>query len=378
MRTVSRTKRLLLAAIAMAFVSVACVGFSDPRGWAAPVFESGNVYVFLDAERLVAVRLDEFGGEALWSFPDDDIEAEKEIELDAVYGPPLFAGDRIILAAFSGEVVALSREGRYAPAQGSWRRDDVRGSIVGGAVLAGGRLIFGTTAEHLYVRSAGDGGDSPPWPRDGRRLKGEIWAQPVVLGGALFAATTDGNLYAFDLETGEELWDEPFDAGGAVVDLSAIDEGLLFVPTLHKRVWLVDIASGRPVRAAFRAEGWVWTSPAVADGVAYFGDFGGVVHALDLATGRELWSYDAEEKVKAQSVIIGNTLIVGDEGGSVHFVDLATGARRNVVKLDGAGKFRAGVVAVDGYAWVLGTEGRLYRADPETLTVVEREVRGLP
>ena len=374
-----RPRNLLLPVIlAVALVSTACVGFSEPRGWAEPVFEGDTVYVFTDREEFVAVTLDEFGGEARWYFPDDDIDAEDDLELEAVYGPPLFAGHRIILAAFSGEIVALSREGRLAPAQGSWNRDDVNGSIVGGAVLAGDVFAFGTTAQRLYVRSVVDGGAVPAWPLDGLKLKGEIWSQPVVVGGVLYVGTMDGNLYAFDLETGQELWPEPFDAGGAIADLAYIGDGVLFVPTLGGEVWLVDAERGGALRDAYQAEGWVWTTPAVRNGVAYFGDFEGFVHAMNLATGRAQWVYETGDKVKAQGVIIDGTLIVADEGGTVHFLDLATGARQNTVKLDDAGKIRAGLVEKDGFAWILGTEGKLYEADPQTLTVLERVVRGLP
>ena len=109
----------------------------------------------------------------------------------------------------------------------------------------------------------------------------------------------------------------------------------------------------------------------MADGVAWFGDFGGVVRALDLASGRAMWAYDTESKVKARPVRIGDTLIVGDEKGYVHFLDADTGAlrNRNPQSGGGLGKFRADFVERDGFAWMLSTNGRLYRADPEALSV---------
>ncbi len=379
MLPVNRAKLLLPVIAAVALLSSACAGFSEPRGWAEPVFEGDAVYVFLDREEFVAVALDEIGGEAQWVFPDDNLAAEEEISLEAVYGPPLFAGDRIILAGFSGELVALdAAQGRFVTGSGSWWRDDVGGSIVGGAALAGDRFAFGATDQRLYVRNVVDGGAAPAWPLDGRKVKGEIWSQPVVAGNTLYVGTMDGALYAFDLETGAELWDEPFDAGGAIAVLADIGGGLLFVPTLRGEVWLVDTLTGQARRDAYEAGDWVWCRPVLRDGVAYFGDFAGVVHAMDVATGRLLWTYEAEDKVKARGVIIGETLIVGDEGGTVHFVDLSSGVRRNAVKLDGAGKIRADLVEIQDFAWVLGTDGKLFRADPETLTVIEREVRGLP
>ena len=389
MRAMSRTRSLLLAAVAAAAIlAAACVGdgFTRPRGWAGPVFEGATMHLFPESGLLAAVRLDQPGGLfgiAAWRFPDDDLAAEEDIDLGAVYGPPILTADHIILATFEGELIALSRDGRFQPGQ-SWMRDDVEGAIMGGAVLAGDRLIFGTTEQRLYARSPANGGPVGNWPLDGLRLEGEIWARPVVSGGAVFVATMDGLVHAFDVGSGEERW--AFDAGGAITEIALIDgsgtgfQELLFVPTLGSRVWLVDPASGRAVHQPLDAGTWVWTTPAVADGVAWFGDFGGVVRALDLASGRALWTYDTESKVKARPVRIGGTLIVGDEKGYVHFLDAATGAlrNRNPQSGGGLGKFRADFVERDGFAWMLSTNGRLYRADPEALSVNVVDLRGLP
>ena len=374
MRLARRFAPLLIVA---AFVSMACAGFSSPRGWAQPIVESDSAFLFLDKEELTAVQLDEFGGEALWTFPDSDLEAEKDIKFEAVYGPPLFIGQRIIVTGFSGEIVALTADGRFSPDAGSWHQDDIKGNIVGGGLLAGERLIFGTTTSRLYVRSTADGGAVEGWPLDGLRLDGEIWSAPVVQGGTLFVGTMAGKLYAFDIETGGEVWPRPFEIEGAIADLALVAENVLFVPTLARRVALVDTTTGRALHEEFRARDWVWTTPAVANGVAYFGDFGGTVYALDISTGRVGWEYDAENKIKSRPAIVGDTLVVGDEGASVHFVDVDRGTRRNVVKLEGAGKLRAPFLAEGGFVYIIGTDGRLFLADPEALTVVRREIRGL-
>lgn len=390
MRAMFRARSLLLAAAATALLAAACVGdgFTQPRGWAEPVFEDGALHLFPETGRLAAVRLDQPGGlfgDADWSFPDDNLSFEEDIDLGAVYGPPIITADRIILATFDGELIALSREGRFQPGEG-WMRDDVEGAIVGGAALAGDHLIFGTTERRLYARSLANGGPVGSWPLDGLRLEGEIWARPVVSGATVFVATMDGAVHAFDAESGERRWAEPFDAGGAIAEMALIDGSgtefpeLLFVPTLGSRVWLVDPVSGRAVHQPLAAGAWVWTTPAVDGGIAWFGDFGGVVRALRLADGRVLWTYDTESKVKARPVRIGDTLIVGDEKGYVHFLDAATGAlrNRNPQSGGGLGKFRASFVERDGFAWMLSTNGRLYRADAEALSVNEVGLRGLP
>ena len=170
-----RAKLLIPVILAVAFLSSACVGFSEPRGWAEPVFHGDTVYAFVDRDEFVAASLDDFGAEWRWTFPDDDLDAEEEIELEAVYGPPLFAGERIILAGFSGEMVALGTEGRFLLGRGSWHRDDVDGSIVGGATLAA-TASARPRSNASTVRSVRGRASVPGWPIDGRPSMGEIWS----------------------------------------------------------------------------------------------------------------------------------------------------------------------------------------------------------
>ena len=156
-----------------------------------------------------------------------------------------------------------------------------------------------------------------------------VHARPLVVGDLLFVGTMEGNLYAFDVESGAEVWDKPFEANGAIADLGIAGPGVIFVPTLRNEVSLVNIATGREAQQTFEASGWVWTSPVVRNGVAYFGDFSGTVYALDITSGRVVWRYRGETKVKAQPALIGDTLVVADEGATVHFIDIDDGTRKN-------------------------------------------------
>ena len=92
--------------IAILVLSAACVGFASPKGWSPPQFEDGNAFVFLDEGRLSALAFDETDNSRareLWRFPNDDLyPLEDDIDLKAVYGPPVFVEDFIILSAYSG------------------------------------------------------------------------------------------------------------------------------------------------------------------------------------------------------------------------------------------------------------------------------------
>jgi outer membrane protein assembly factor BamB len=356
----------------------ACGRTANPEGWAAPVFDGDVAYVFLDDHHLTAVQLEGNSATALWVFPDDDLEAEKDIELDGVYTEPIVDGDLIYVGAYEGEVYALGRDdGRLR-----WATDDqlnIKGSIVGGPTLDGETLVFGTTDGYLYRIQAADGSPAPGWPAGGVNLsKKGIWAPPVVRDGVAYLATMNGEVHAVDLASGDEVWTEPFDGeSGAIADIAALnDSGRLFVPTLGRSVFIVDSESGAAIGAATPANDWVWTRPAVSATTAFYGDFSGELFALNIATGALEWTASTDGRVKGGPAVVGDFVVFVDESPAVIFVNRESGEIRNRVPLDDAGTIRAGVTEREGMAFVVSTNGKLFRADPSNFSVVEIPVVG--
>jgi outer membrane protein assembly factor BamB len=191
-----------------------------------------------------------------------------------------------------------------------------------------------------------------------------------------------GELWAYDIASGQPKWDQPFEASGAIADLALIDEDRLFVPSLDNKVYLVETATGAQLGDAFVADDWIWTRPAFANGVAYFGDFSGKVYALDISGDGPVpadgWAapYDTGTRIKAAPVVIGDTLVIATRDPEIHFVDITNARPLNRVPIEGAGTVRAGLLEYDGMAIIATTKGRLFLADPEAWRVVPLEVAG--
>ncbi len=371
--------------IAILVLSAACVGFASPKGWSPPQFEDGNAFVFLDEGRLYKLDYDETRNLAneIWRFPDDDLyPIEDDIDLKAVYGPPIFATieaeDFIILAAYSGDIVSITKDdGRYQPGlTGSWKIE-VPGEIIGHAVVDEERLIFATTKGRLFVRDVKDGTNAvAPWPVDGKDLGASVWASPIISDGVVIAATMNGTVQAFSLATGLPVWDVPFKKDSAIAVLALITEDVLFVPGLGGIIDFVDVKNGQSIGQSFETEGWAWSEPLVKDGVLYFGDFAGNLYALDITSGinveNQVWPpIFVEGKIKGKPVIIGQTLVLADEDATVHFIDIEKGVIKNSVSLIDTADIFASVVEHEGKAWIVSENGELFRADPEMLSVKE-------
>ena len=69
----------------------------------------------------------------------------------------------------------------------------------------------------------------------------------------------------------------------------------------------------------------VWSSPAVANGIVYFGDAAGRVHAVDRDTGKERWMFRTGSQVFSSPVISGDLVIVGSTDGGVYALRTGSG-----------------------------------------------------
>jgi outer membrane protein assembly factor BamB len=85
---------------------------------------------------------------------------------------------------------------------------------------------------------------------------------------------------------------------------------------LNKQVVAVDAASGRDLWR-FDAAGWVWGTPTLVEGILYAGDLEGTVYALDASSGSELWSVDTEGAITGSPLVVEDAVYVVNENGDV-------------------------------------------------------------
>jgi len=81
------------------------------------------------------------------------------------------------------------------------------------------------------------------------------------------------------------------------------------------KLYAVDIDSGE-LDWTFEAENWLWGAPVVNSGIAYFGDFDGILHAVNVQNGTEAWSLPLERGVlRGSPAVSGNNLVIGSDDG---------------------------------------------------------------
>ena len=90
------------------------------------------------------------------------------------------------------------------------------------------------------------------------------------------------------------------------------------------------------LRWSFQAKDSIESSPAIADGIVFFGSMDNSLYAVNLANGKLVWRYAASAPIQESSPCVCNGVVfVGDLNGILHAVDAATGKSRWTFKSEG-------------------------------------------
>ncbi len=204
-----------------------------------------------------------------------------------------------------------------------------------------------------------------------RTAKPEGWAAPAADETTVLVPHRD-KLFAYEAESFQPQWIFP-GAEDDDTDTSAlygnpdIDQGVVYLPTYSDRLYALELATGRPVwTAPFRAGDSLVGGALAANGFVYIGSSDGSVHAVDAETGLEDWSFKTGDEVWSTPILDGTTLYVTSLDGKLYALDAATG--ESLWSFETA----AGIAATpalsdaDGLVYVGGFDSRLRAIDTET------------
>jgi outer membrane protein assembly factor BamB len=225
----------------------------------------------------------------------------------AIYGSPAVSGNLVFLGGYnSGKFYAFA-PGEQDP-RWVYPRDVVSTTqIVGGSLVADGKVVFGTANGKVYALNATTGSSTNGWvfPADSSDI-GKIWSAPVVLNGTLFIGSFDKNLYALDMATGQKKWS--FATGGSIVASPITDNDTVYVGSFDRSLYAVDAATGQQKWKFTGAKNWFWAQPLIDNGKIYAANLDGKLYVLDAKTGSKLAELDLGAAISASPVIVGGTV----------------------------------------------------------------------
>ena len=204
------------------------------------------------------------------------------------------------------------------------------------------------------------------------RARALVEFPPSIAYGRLFFTADDGVSRALDARTGRVVWAHDFKRCTAASP--AIAHGVVYQTFLNHPPCnstrtdidgLVVAFDARTGRVRWRTRiGPSESSPLVANGLVYVGDWRDRVYALSAATGKVRWSYRTDDKVKGGAALAGRRLYIGSYDGHVYALDARTGKliwRASAQsRLGGSGRFYSTPAVAYGRVYIGSTDGKVY------------------
>jgi outer membrane protein assembly factor BamB len=200
----------------------------------------------------------------------------------------------------------------------------------------------------------------PPWTADALPEQA-----PAVAYGAVFTATRENTVVAYDIEDGTELWEADVEGNlGAGVSVA---HGRVYVGTRAGLVCGLDAETGA-VEWTYELSGSGFVEsnavPTVTDGSVYVGARTGEVVVLDAETGAEEWTFETEDAVESAPVAHDGWVYAGDDSGTFYALNPEYGVAEWTFE-EVLGDFEVPPVAADGTVFVVCGDD-LFALDAET------------
>ncbi len=358
------------------------------QSYGNPVVAGGRVFVGTNNEavknakepgdRGVLMAFRESDGEFLWQQANVKLPAGRANDwpYQGVCSSPLVEGERLWYVNNRCEVMCLDTKGDgKGGAKVIWKFDMMEevGSqphnMSNSSPVSYGNLIFVSTSNgqdesHVNI-------PSPRAPslialnKDTGKLVWEVnevedrilhgqWSSPAVgkIGGVLqvVIGQGDGWVRGFEAETGKKLWQFDLNPKDSVWPKTRNE--VISTPVIYEnRVYIAngqDPEHGEGVghlyaidatkRGDITQSGRLWhydkirrsiSTGALHEGILYYADFSGFLHALDAKTGQPYWTHDMLAAVWGSPMVINGNVYLGDEDGDV--VVLKAGKEKKLI-----------------------------------------------
>jgi eukaryotic-like serine/threonine-protein kinase len=168
----------------------------------------------------------------------------------------------------------------------------------------------------------------------------------------------------------------------------ALAQGTFRGNNAHTGVYASPGPKQAGVKWAFKAGGPIVTSPAVADGVIYFGAMDGHLYAVTQDTGVEKWNFKSQMPIASSPAVAGGLVYFVSSVGALAALDLETGKPKWVLPTeyerrfeaknlhgykpaaqtipDGYDLFTSSPVVASGKVFFGSGDGNIYAADAQT------------
>ena len=247
------------------------------------VSDDGNLYKLNAKSGKEAWRFDTGGGTVQRSYPAFTAESKYDYYTSA----PALSNGVLFLGSPTGKFFAIDE--KTGKEKWQFKAGDMIRST---PVVAEGLVFFGSWDHFVYALDEKTG--ELRWKQD---TVLEVTPSPVYADGTIYIGSRSADVYAFEAATGKTKW-KYFYWFSWVESTGTVRDGVLYVGSSdYQLMFALDTKTGKPLWS-FDTDGSAWSSPAVtndsvyigtAGTVGYMADHRGGFFAVNRADGKEKW-----------------------------------------------------------------------------------------
>jgi len=242
-----------------------------------------------------------------------------------------------------------------------------------------GKVYFGASDNKVYSLDADNG--SLLWTYT---AGSNVSSTPAVAAGVVYIGSNDHKLYALNADTGNLIWSYDTDLdgyNGSIQNAPAVYEGKVYFRSGNDYTYCLNANNGSVVWKRQTDGGQ--NSIAIANGIAFIGDYSGSIYGLNADNGNIVWSYATGTQIASSPVIANGVLYIvigGDNDADLVALNALNGSLLWNIDI-GNRSFISSVPAIaDGRIFVSDKDSYLYAfgtAPPDT-TSPDTSITGGP
>ncbi len=190
-----------------------------------------------------------------------------------------------------------------------------------------GDTVYFISASRVYALNKKTGALEWKYPADAPLTAG-IHTTPAIGDTMIYFGADNGKLYALRKDTGAEVW--IFDTHSSIGCSPILYQGVLYFGNETGNFYAVDAKTGDQVKSwlGFKANDEIQGSPCITDDMIFAISLDQVVHAANLATGRETWRYRLSDSVQGINLLAQGDFIYVPSGSRLHCLFARSGASK--------------------------------------------------
>lgn len=271
---------------------------------------------------------------------------------DASFSTPLIYKNSIVLTSSGG---SNSRIFRYSLLSGKhlWKKNV--GWIESSPVLDSSDIFVSTVSGKLVKINVITG--NVIWYRksSGRKTSGNsFYTSPTIGFNKVFLGGNDHCMYAFDCNTGKELW--KFKTGGSIFCDASVNEGKIFFGSDDMNFYCLDTMGNvvwkNELNTKFLSSSTFFDSTVITAGVD------GFVYCMNKSDGVVKWKFQTLGAISASPMLQNNKIFIGSYDRFFYCIDASDG--RELWKFETEGRIKTGAVIWKDFIFFAGEDKYIY------------------